>query len=233
MRDFYITPKITSAIEDIEVDATASSAIKKMAGNYFNVDFGYSLSVDKRNQTFKPTKGYITTFNQELPIIQDSSSIINGISISAYEDFSEDLIGSFKVFAKSVNGVDDDVRLTNRLYIPSSRLRGFNTYSVGPKDGDDYIGGNYVTAVSAEAQLPNLLPESYRTDFSLFLDTANVWGVDYNSTLNVTNKIRSAVGLSANMYTAIGPLTFTIAQDLTKAASDKTETFNFRLGTSF
>ena len=231
--NFYIAPKITSAIEDIEVDATASSAIKKMAGNYFNVDFGYSLSVDKRNQTFKPTKGYITTFNQELPIIQDSSSIINGISISAYEDFSEDLIGSFKVFAKSVNGVDDDVRLTNRLYIPSSRLRGFNTYSVGPKDGDDYIGGNYVTAVSAEAQLPNLLPESYRTDFSLFLDTANIWGVDYNSTLNETNKIRSAVGLSANMYTAIGPLTFTIAQDLTKAASDKTETFNFRLGTSF
>ena len=52
---------------------------------------------------------------------------------------------------------------------------------VGPKDGDDYIGGNYTTALSAEAQLPNLLPESYRTDFSLFLDTGNVWGVDYSS----------------------------------------------------
>ena len=87
--------------------------------------------------------------------------------------------------------------------------------------------------IAITRQAGSTIMEVYKTDFSLFLDTANVWGVDYNSTLNETNKIRSAVGLSANMYTAIGPLTFTIAQDLTKAASDKTETFNFRLGTSF
>ena len=138
-----------------------------------------------------------------------------------------------KFHARAVNGVDDDVRLTNRLYIPASRLRGFNTFQTGPKDGGDYIGGNYTTAVSAEAQLPNLLPESYRTDFSLFLDTANVWGVDYSDAVDETNKIRSSVGMSANVYTTIGPLSFTIAQDLTKATNDQTETFNFRLGTSF
>ena len=122
---------------------------------------------------------------------------------------------------------------TNRLFIPSSRLRGFNTFQVGPKDGDDFIGGNYTTALSAEAQLPNLLPESYKTDFSLFLDTANVWGVDYSDAVDETNKIRSAVGMSANVYTTIGPLSFTFAQDITKATNDQTETFNFRLGTSF
>ena len=41
------------------------------------------------------------------------------------------------------------------------------------------------------------------------------------------------MGVSANIYTTIGPLSFTIAQDLTKATNDETETFNFRLGTSF
>ena len=138
-----------------------------------------------------------------------------------------------KFHASAVNGVDDDVRLTNRLYIPTSRLRGFNTFQTGPKDGGDYIGGNYTTSVSAEAQLPNLLPESYRTDFSLFLDAANVWGVDYSDAIDETNKIRSSVGMSANMYTAIGPLSFTIAQDITKSTNEQTETFNFRLGTSF
>ena len=104
---------------------------------------------------------------------------------------------------------------------------------MGPKDGDDYIGGNYTGAVSAEAQLPNLLPESYRTDFSLFLDTANVWHVDYHDDVDGSNKIRSAIGLSANVFTTIGPLSFTIAQDLSKANSDETESFNFNLGTSF
>ena len=231
--NMYIAPNISAAFEDIEVDESASSAIKKMQGNYFNADLGYAITLDKRNQSFKPTKGYKTTFRQSLPIIQDSSSIMNGLDISTYHDFSEDVIGSLKLHARSINGIDDDVRLTNRLYIPRSRLRGFNTYRVGPQDGDDYIGGNYTTAVSVEAQLPNILPESYKTDVSLFFDTANIWAVDYSDTIDETNKIRSSVGVSANIYTTIGPLSFTIAQDLTKATNDVTETFNFRLGTSF
>ena len=80
--------------------------------------------------------------------------------------------------------------------------------------------------------MPNLLPESYRTDFSLFLDTANVWGVDY-TTIDDTDKIRSSIGVSANVYTTIGPLTFTFAESISKSSNDETETFNFRIGTSF
>ena len=137
-----------------------------------------------------------------------------------------------KLHSRAINGIDDDVRLTERLYLPRNKLRGFNTYKVGPKDGEDYIGGNYTTAINFEAQMPNLLPESYRTDFSLFVDTANIWGVDYTS-IDDTNTIRSSVGLSANVFTTIGPLSFTMAQDLSKADTDETETFNFRLGTSF
>ena len=231
--NIFISPEFSLAFEDIEVDDTASTGVKNMEGNFFNSDFGYGITVDKRDQSFKPTEGYKASFKQTLPIIQDSSSILNGFNITGYHDFSEDLIGSLKFYARSIHGVDEDVRLTNRLYIPRSRLRGFNTAKVGPKDGDDFIGGNYTTALSAEAQLPNLLPESYKTDFSLFLDSANIWGVDYDSSLDETNRIRSSVGLSANVFTTVGPLSFTVAQDLTKATNDETETFNFRLGTSF
>ncbi len=80
--------------------------------------------------------------------------------------------------------------------------------------------------------MPNLLPESYRTDFSLFLDTANVWGVDY-TTVDETDKIRSSIGVSANVFTTIGPLSFTLAESISKSSNDETETFNFRIGTSF
>ena len=88
-------------------------------------------------------------------------------------------------------------------------------------------------AINAEAQLPNLLPETYRTDFSLFLDAGNVWAVDYSSSLDETNSIRSSVGIGANVYTAVGPLSFVLAQSLSKSTNDVTETFNFQLGTSF
>ena len=229
----FFTPEINVQFEDIEVDSSASTSIKNMEGNFFNVDFTYGLILDKRNQSFKPTEGYRTSFVQSLPIIQDSSAILNGLDISAYHDFSEDVIGSLKFHARAINGIDKDVRLTKRLYIPRSRLRGFNTYRVGPKDGEDWIGGNYTTALGAEAQLPNLLPESYRTDISLFLDTGNVWAVDYSDSIDETNTIRSSVGIAANMYTPIGPLSFIIAQSLSKSNQDQTERFNFRLGTSF
>ena len=220
------------AWEEVEVDSSASSAVKKMKGNFFNANLGYGITFDKRNQAFKPTQGHIVNFRQSLPLIQDSSSILNSLNVSAYHDFSEDLIGSLKFHARAVNGVDADVRLTNRLFIPRNRLRGFNTYKVGPRDGADYIGGNYITAVNVEAQLPNLLPESYRTDFSLFLDTANVWGVDYTD-VDETDMIRSSIGVSANVFTTIGPLSFTLAESISKSSNDETETFNFRIGTSF
>ena len=161
-----------------------------MDGNFFNADLSYGITYDKRNQVFKPTEGFKTTFRQSLPIVQDSSSIMNGLEMSAYHDFSEDLIGTFKIYGNTIHGVDDDVRVTNRLYLPRKRLRGFNTRKVGPKDGDDWVGGNYTSSITAEAQFPNLLPEAYRTDFSLFMDTANVWNVEYSDSVDDSNKIR-------------------------------------------
>ena len=169
---------------------------------------------------------------QSLPIIQDSSALYHAIDIAKYHDFSDDIIGSLKFHAKAMNGVDDDVRLTKRLYLSRKALRGFDVFKTGPKDGEDYVGGNYLTGLSAEAQLPNILPEQYRTDFSVFLDTANIWGVDYDSSVDETNEIRSSIGVGANVYTAIGPLSFILAQSLTKASNDSTQTFNFQLGTS-
>ena len=75
--------------------------------------------------------------------------------------------------------------------------------------------------------------KSYKTDVSIFVDTGNVWSVDYSSSVQDTNQIRSAVGITANVFTTVGPLSFTLAQDLSKSENDETETFNFRLGTSF
>ena len=125
------------------------------------------------------------------------------------------------------------MRLNHRLSIPGSRLRGFETGRVGPKDGEDFIGGNYVTALNFEGSLPNLLPESTKTDVSLFLDFGNVWGVDYDSTIDDSNKIRSSTGINTSWLSPLGPMTFTFSQNLTKASSDVTQSFKFNIGTTF
>ena len=75
--------------------------------------------------------------------------------------------------------------------------------------------------------------QSTKTDINLFLDFANVWGVDYDSSLDNSNKLRSSTGVAASWISPLGPMTFTFSQNLSKADTDKTESFSFNLGASF
>jgi len=234
-QNLFLSPEIQSSYEDVSVDSSASSAIKKMAGTYTNFDFLYGVILDKRNQTFQPTDGYRFQFIQKLPLFSDSPDILNGLNLSNYHAFSDNIIAAVKFYARSIHSLSDseDVRLTSRLFLPSRNLRGFQTKRVGPKDSEDHIGGNYATAINLEANLPNLLPEATRTDISAFIDAGNVWGVDYDSSIDDTNKLRTSAGIAANVFTPVGPLSLIFAVPITKASSDKTQVFNFRLGTSF
>ena len=80
--------------------------------------------------------------------------------------------------------------------------------------------------------MPDFLPELQFIDYNLFFDVGNVWGVDYNKSLD-NSKIRSAAGLGINMSTPIGPINFVFAQPITKDSKDTTETFRFDIGTTF
>ena len=48
-----------------------------------------------------------------------------------------------------------------------------------------------------------------------------------------SSHIRSSTGVGIDWLTPIGPLNFTFATAITKADTDKTESFRFNLGTSF
>jgi outer membrane protein insertion porin family len=126
-----------------------------------------------------------------------------------------------------------DIKLSERLELPTSSLRGFERAKVGPKDGTDYIGGNYVSSINFSSTLPSLLENYQNADFLMFLDIANIWGVDYDDTLNKGDDIKSAIGIGVDWFTPIGPLNFSIAQPITKSSSDITENFRFNLGTTF
>ena len=97
-----------------------------------------------------------------------------------------------------------------------------------------HIGGNYASTINFEANLPNLLPDSSNADISLFVDTGTIWGVDYNSSIDGDSpKLRASTGVNANWFSPIGPVTFTLSQNITKASTDETQRFRFQLGTSF
>jgi outer membrane protein insertion porin family len=220
--------------EKIETDSTASNLQKKQQGNYWDSFLDLEFSSDKRNQKFKPSKGYFSSFMTELPVISDTNTLSNTFKYNLYKELYNDNITSFSFYAKSSNSLsNDNIKLTERNFLPSSRLRGFQSGKVGPKDGDDYIGGNFATSFNVNTNLPQLFEQSQNIDFLLFFDAANLWGVDYNSSLNDSNEIRSSAGIAVDWITPVGPLNFSLSQPITKANSDKTETFRFNLGTTF
>ena len=230
--DFYVNLDISTYYEKLETASTASAHKKKQEGDYVENLFTYNLTLNKLDQNYQPTDGYKLSFNQVLPIYSDDLSIGNTINLSKYHSVSDNLILSGKFFFKAVNSIDDDVRVSRRVYIPSNKLRGFESGKFGPKDGNEYVGGNFGSALNLNTTLPNVLSGYDNIDLSLFLDAATLREVDYNSSLE-SSKIRSSTGISVNWFTVIGPLSFSYAIPISSVSSDKTESFRFRIGTSF
>ena len=233
-KDVFASLGVSASYDDLKTDSTASDSLKKQSGTFSEIAAKYGFAFDRRNRTFMPTDGSIISFNQSFPFYADRNFIENEISASTYNTLSDNIIGAAKFYAGAINGLgSDDVRLNKRNTLPSRRLRGFEKGKVGPKDGADHVGGNYATSLNFEASLPKLLPESSKTDVSLFLDFGNVWGVDYDSSIDDSNKIRSSTGAAASWLSPLGPMTFIFSTNISKASTDVTEGFNFNLGTTF
>ena len=234
-QNIFLSPEIDFLLEDLETSDKASSNLKKQEGSYTDLYFNYSINQDLRDKKFRTEDGYITTFSQEVPILSDNSEFANSFEVTKFQKLSStsDMVGKISFFGKTITGLSDDVRISKRLNVPSSRLRGFERGKVGPVENNDYIGGNHVSTFNLSATLPTVVEGLDNLDIGIFFDAANVWGVDYDSSLDDKSKIRSSTGVALNLMTPIGPLSFSFANAITKATSDKTETFRFNLGTQF
>jgi outer membrane protein insertion porin family len=233
-KDVYTNLGLSASYDNLRTLNTASESLKKQAGSFTDISGSYGFTSDKRNRSFQPTDGYITSFSQTLPIYADKKSLSNRVQGSVYNTFSENVIGAAKFTVETINGLGaDNVRLSKRKNLSTKRLRGFKKNKIGPTDGGDHIGGNYVTALNFETNFPNFLPESTKTDVGLFLDFGNVWGVDYDTSIDDSNKIRSSFGGAASWVSPLGPMTFVLSRNITKANTDETEGFKFNLGTTF
>ncbi len=223
-----------SFYEKIETNSSASTRQKAQAGNYWDTFLNVDLDYDKRNQKYKTSDGFRSFYAVNLPVISENNSLTNTYIFSFFEELYQDNVTKLSFYAKSSTSLtNDDIKLSERIFLPGHRLRGFVSGGVGPKDGNDFIGGNYASSVNIQTSIPQLLPNIQNMDVSMFLDAGNVWGVDYDSSLNDTNKIRSSIGIGVDWFTLVGPLSVSFSHPISKVDTDRTETFKFNLGTTF
>ena len=232
--DFDFGLGLSNFYEKITTDASASALQKTQEGNYWDSFLKLDFDNDKRNQKFQTTDGYRSYYSIDIPLVSDTNTLVNSYQYNYYKELFEENITNASIYLQSANSITgDNIKLSERIYIPGRKLRGFERGKVGPKDGEDYIGGNFVTTANLSTTLPQILSNIQEVDFVMFLDAANIWGVDYDSSIDDDGSLRSSVGVGIDWMTPIGPLNFIFAQPITKENSDKTQTFRFNLGTTF
>ncbi len=232
--DFNLGFSTRTFYEKIDTDTTASARQQSQEGNYFDIFFNSRFDYDKRNQKFKPDDGFRSTYTLDLPLVSESYTLTNRYNFQKYTSLYDNNVSSFGIYLEAANSIKgDDIKLTERLYIPTRKLRGFERGKVGPKDGSDFVGGNYVATINASTNLPVLFQNFQNLEAVLFLDVGNIWGVDYDSSIDESNEIRSSVGIGIDWFSVIGPINFSLSEAISKADTDITESFRFNIGTTF
>ena len=232
--DFRLGMGSSNYYEKIETDTSASNNMKKQEGDYWDSFLNLKFDYDKRNQKFQTSDGFRSTYYLNVPLISETNTLKNTYDYKYYTELYEENITTFSIYLSAANSLtNDNIKLSERINVPSSKLRGFEYGKIGPKDGADFVGGNYLSALNISSTLPTFLENAQNTDFLIFLDAANLWGVDYDSSIDESNKIRSSYGVGVDWFTPIGPLSFSLSQTLSKASTDEAETFRFDLGTTF
>ena len=233
LNDFYLGLSSSNFYEVINTNNTASAQQQAQEGNYWDSFLKFDINYDKRNQKFQTSSGFKSFYSLDLPIISDTNTIKNYYNYSYYFNFFEKNFSSISFYLQTANSLTNkDIKLSERINIPSSRLRGFESGRVGPRDGEDYIGGNYAYSINFASNIPQIFEESQNLDFLIFADAADIRGVDYNSTIDGEG-LRSSVGIALDWMSPVGPMNFTLAYPVSKKTGDKTETFRFNLGTTF
>ena len=127
-------------------------------------------------------------------------------------------------------------------------VRGFKQNYLGPKAsyntgfGPSYprpIGGTYSLTGGLDLIIPlNFVPDPRSIRGSVFLDYGNVFSdgcksYEVNCFEFDLSELRYSIGVGITWITALGPLSFAIASVFNDTPNDRTETFQFEIGTQF
>ncbi len=196
---------------------------------------GVSYSFDTLNKAFLPTDGsrHRVSFDISVPgsDLEYYTAAYQGEVYIPVAD-ANDVSLQFKSRLGYGDGYGDSDGLPflKNFFAGGIRsVRGYQYNTLGPKDGDDNIGGNVLVTGTAALQFP--MPGIKETDqarLSLFTDVGQVYADELK-----LDDLRYSAGLALAWMTPIGPLSFTYAAALNSETGDETEGFQFSIGSSF
>ncbi len=225
-----------------DVDANASQLIKDddAAGAIGGGSAGYFYNFDSRRDGLDPNTGIVLRFGQEFGF--GSSDYLKTTALAAAETkvMNEEVTLRATLEGGQLSYSDGASRITDRFFLGSRLMRGFEPSGVGPRDAtsDDALGGNKFAVARLEAEFPLGLPDEYGISGGVFFDYGSVWDIGRTAPAGTTviydgYTPRAVVGMSLFWTTPLGPLRFNFTEALDKQAADNVRDFDVTISTSF
>ena len=232
----YIEIRYSLFTSKIKADSNATSYENALAGTDTVSTLGYSLSFDRRNSRYKPSKGFNLILNQDLAGLGGNSYYYkNSIEFNLYKRLSDNFIGALKFQAGNINGYNGKYSpLSSNFKLGGKKLRGFKSGKVGPKLGNSYTGAQYYYLTSLETNI-DLNIDAFDITSTFFIDFGSVWGLENPAYVSIDDEheVRSSIGLNLNWDSAIGPINIIYAQILKYNKNDTTDNLYFDIGYNF
>ena len=192
-----------------------------------------TVTYDSRDSTVFPREGWKNSLRGEVSLPGGDTRYYEvGLDSKVYFPLFDASAWSVGVKTAHLEGYDGNrVPFYERFYLGGARsVRGFDTYSLGPKDPDgDPVGG--VTKLQGNTELVFPLPGQAGgrgLRWALFADTGWVYGADEEID---PGKLRAAVGVGFRWFSPMGPLRFDYAIPVIEEPGDDTKRFQFTIGT--
>ena len=229
--------------EILNVSADTSPIIQAEADELWRSAVGYRYTLDYLRGGLNPNRGVLFTFGQELAGLGgDVETLQSTLRVVAQRDVLNEEVKLRAILdAGVINAIGGGTtRVTDRFFLSSSQLRGFDSRGVGPRDTgaaeSDVLGGNKYVSLRFEADFPLGLPEEYGISGGVFYDMGSLWGLDNTAGVNPVDdsfELRTSIGVSVFWTTPIGPLRLNFAKPIKKNELDEENTFAITISTQF
>ena len=194
-----------------------------------------SWSHDTRDRTVFATEGFVQTLSTDIAFPNSKLNFYKAASRSRwFYPLTKRMTTSIEAEINYGDSYGETTELPffERFYAGGAQsVRGYRASSLGPKENNRALGGDFRVVGSAELIfVPPFTEESSTVRMSLFWDVGNVFDDIgyYNSA-----ELRQSVGASLIWLSPIGPLSFSLSNPLNDKPGDSTESFQFTLGSFF
>jgi outer membrane protein insertion porin family len=127
--------------------ALAGSYLCDAIGNRWTSSIGYSLIRDTLNSRINPTKGSRLSISQDFAGVGGDTRYLRTTIVAAkYWGLGSGFVLNAQAEGGHIEGIGQDVRLTDRFFLGNPQLRGFDIRGVGPRVTRQYYDTSVVPA---------------------------------------------------------------------------------------